>query len=72
MATPVSVVNWSVALPWIVEVAGVMVTVPAPIFTGWKEKPASNPAVPAWGSVTAIGLALEKVTTQPRSPERTV
>jgi hypothetical protein len=56
-----------------VEVVGVIVAVPAPRFCTSKNQPDKNDDdAPAWGKVTAIGEALEKVTSLRPSLCRTV
>jgi len=50
-----------VEFPLIVEVVGVMVAVPVPIFERRKNAPFPKPDVVAWGSVTAIADALLNV-----------
>jgi hypothetical protein len=68
---PRSVAIVRVAAPLIVEVVGVIVTVPAPLFWTPKEKPAAKEPV-AWGSVTATAEPLESVTSLEASVDSTV
>lgn len=61
----------SVDAPLMVEVVGVIVTVPAPLFWTSKPKPVLKLPV-ACGRVTATGLALLNVTRPQPSLDKTV